>query len=119
MKPFDNVNVRKAIFAIFDRQAMILSRGGTAQGTPAWSFIPPDFPGFDESGGAPPLQESTSPRTSTGDPALATEYMKKAGFPSGKYTGSARPLEIGVAGTGTGSGRPRSPRRCSASWASR
>ncbi len=28
--------------------------------------------------------------------------MKKAGFPSGKYTGSARPLEVGVAGTGTG-----------------
>src|SRR6476620_2869666 len=42
MKPFDNINVRKAIFAVFDRQAMILSRGGVAQGTPAWSFIPPD-----------------------------------------------------------------------------
>ncbi len=32
MKPFDNANVRKAIFAVFDRQAMILSRGGTAPG---------------------------------------------------------------------------------------
>ena len=28
--------------------------------------------------------------------------MKKAGYPSGKYTGSAVPLEVGVAGTGTG-----------------
>ena len=102
MKPFDNVNVRKAIFAVFDRQAMILSRGGTAQGTPAWSFIPPDFPGFNESGGATPPKEFDFAQKITGDPALAAEYMKKAGYPSGKYTGSAVPLEVGVAGTGTG-----------------
>src|SRR4051794_9248000 len=102
MKPFDNINVRKAIFAVFDRQAMILSRGGTAQGTPAWSFIPPDFPGFDESGGATPPKEFDFAQKITGDPTLAAEYMKKAGHPSGKYTGSAVPLEVGVAGTGTG-----------------
>jgi peptide/nickel transport system substrate-binding protein len=102
MKPFDNVNVRKALFAVFDRQAMILSRGGTAQGTPAWSFIPPDFPGFDESGGATPPKEFDFAQKITGDPALAQSYMKKAGYPSGKYTGSERPLEVGVAGTGTG-----------------
>jgi peptide/nickel transport system substrate-binding protein len=102
MKPFDNINVRKAIFAVFDRQAMILSRGGTAQGTPAWSFIPPDFPGFNESGGATPPKEFDFAQKITGDPTLAAEYMKKAGYPSGKYTGSAVPLEVGVAGTGTG-----------------
>ena len=102
MKPFDNANVRKAVFAIFDRQAMILSRGGTAQGTPAWSFLPPDFPGYEESGGANPPSNLDFAQNMTGDPSLATEYMKKAGFPSGKYTGSVHPLEIGVAGTGTG-----------------
>jgi peptide/nickel transport system substrate-binding protein len=102
MKPFDNINVRKAIFAVFDRQAMILSRGGTAQGTPAWSFIPPDFPGFNESGGATPPSEFDFAQKITGDPTLAAEYMKKAGYPSGKYTGSVVPLEVGVAGTGTG-----------------
>jgi peptide/nickel transport system substrate-binding protein len=102
MKPFDNPNVRKAIFAVFDRQAMILSRGGTAQGTPAWSFIPPDFPGYEESGGATPPKEFDYAQKMTGDLALAQKYMKKAGFPSGKYTGSAVPLEVGVAGTGTG-----------------
>jgi peptide/nickel transport system substrate-binding protein len=102
MKPFDNINVRKAVFAVFDRQAMILSRGGTAQGTPAWSFIPPDFPGFEESGGATPPQEFDFAQKLTGDLALAQSYMKKAGYPSGKYTGNAKPLEIGVAGTGTG-----------------
>jgi len=102
MKPFDNINVRKAIFAVFDRQAMILSRGGTAQGTPAWSFIPPDFPGYEESGGATPPKEFDFAQKLTGDLALAQSYMKKAGYPSGKYTGSERPLEVGVAGTGTG-----------------
>jgi peptide/nickel transport system substrate-binding protein len=102
MKPFDDVNVRKAVFAVFDRQALILSRGGTAQGTPAWSFIPPDFPGFDESGGANPPQEFDYAQKITGDLAVAQEYMKKAGYPSGKYTGSAVPLEVGVSGTGTG-----------------
>jgi peptide/nickel transport system substrate-binding protein len=102
MKPFDNVNVRKAIFAVFDRQALILSRGGTAQGTPAWSFIPPDFPGFDESGGATPPSEFDFAQKITGDPALAAQYMKKAGYPSGKYTGSVIPLEVGAGGTGTG-----------------
>jgi peptide/nickel transport system substrate-binding protein len=102
LAPFDNVNVRKAVFAVFDRQAMILSRGGTAQGTPAWSFIPPDFPGYEESGGATPPAEFDFAQKTTGDLALAQEYMKKAGYPSGRYTGSARPLEIGIgAGTGT------------------
>jgi peptide/nickel transport system substrate-binding protein len=102
MKPFDNVNVRKAVFAVFDRQALILSRGGTAQGTPAWSFIPPDFPGYQESGGATPPKEFDFAQKMTGDLALAQEYMKKAGYPSGKYTGSAVPLEVGAGDTGTG-----------------
>jgi peptide/nickel transport system substrate-binding protein len=102
MKPFDNVNVRKAVFAVFDRQALILSRGGTAQGTPAWSFIPPDFPGYEESGGATPPKEFDFAQKMTGDLALAQEYMKKAGYPSGKYTGSAVPLEVGAGDTGTG-----------------
>jgi peptide/nickel transport system substrate-binding protein len=100
--PFDNINVRKAVFAVYDRQSMILSRGGEAQGTPAWSFLPPDFPGYQESGGATPPKEFDFAQNLNGDPQLAAEYMKKAGYPAGKYTGSARPLEIGVAGTGTG-----------------
>src|SRR5262249_14821374 len=83
-----------------DRQAMILSRGGTAQGTPAWSFLPPDFPGYEESGGATPPSQFDFAQKMTGDPALAASYMKKAGFPSGKYTGSARPREVGVDGAG-------------------
>jgi len=102
MKPFDDLNVRRAVFAVFDRQAMILSRGGTAQGSPAWSFLPPDSPGYEESGGATPPEEFDFAKKATGDLALAQEYMKKAGYPSGKYTGSARPLMVGVAGTGTG-----------------
>jgi peptide/nickel transport system substrate-binding protein len=101
VKPFDNVNVRKAVFAAYDRQALILSRGGTAQGTPAWSYLPPGFPGYEESGGATPPAEFDFAQNLNGDMKIAAEYMKKAGYPSGKYTGSDRPLEVGVAG-GTG-----------------
>jgi peptide/nickel transport system substrate-binding protein len=100
MKPFDNINVRKAVFAAFDRNAMILSRGGTDQGAPAWSFIPPDFPGFEESGGATAPTEYDFAQNISGDLALAHEYMKKAGYPSGSYTGAERPLEVGVVGLG-------------------
>lgn len=101
VKPFDNINVRKAVFAVYDRQALVLSRGGTAQGTPAWSFLPPGFPGYEQSGGATPPAEFDFAKNFNGDPTLAASYMKKAGYPSGKYTGSDRPLLIGVAG-GTG-----------------
>jgi peptide/nickel transport system substrate-binding protein len=101
VKPFDNINVRKAVFAVYDRQALILSRGGTAQGTPAWSYLPPGFPGYEESGGATPPAEFDFAQNLNGDPKVAAEYMKKAGYPSGKYTGSDRPLEVGVSG-GTG-----------------
>jgi peptide/nickel transport system substrate-binding protein len=101
VKPFDNINVRKAVFAVYDRQALILSRGGTEQGTPAWSYLPPGFPGYEESGGATPPAEFDFAKNLNGDPKLAAEYMKKAGYPSGKYTGSDHPLIVGAAG-GTG-----------------
>jgi peptide/nickel transport system substrate-binding protein len=102
MRPFDNVDVRRAVFAVFDRQAMIVSRGGTAQGTPAWGFIAPGFPGYAESGGAKPPGEFDFAQKLTGDLALARSYMRRAGYPTGRYSGGARPLEIGVAGTGAG-----------------
>jgi len=62
IKPFDNVNVA-AVFAIFDRNAMRLTRGGAIVGDLAWRYIPPGIPGFDEAGGLNPRAASTSPRT--------------------------------------------------------
>ena len=50
-KPFDNINIRKAVIAGFDRDALRLTRGGEFIGPIAQGFIPPGIPGFEESGG--------------------------------------------------------------------
>ncbi|MCW3039062.1 MAG: hypothetical protein JWM31_967 [Solirubrobacterales bacterium] len=93
IKPLDNINVRKAILAGFDRNAAILARGGKFVGIPGTHFIPPGIPGFDEAGGEKgPGQDFLA--NPSGDPALAAEYMKKAGYPSGKYTGKAPLLMV-------------------------
>jgi peptide/nickel transport system substrate-binding protein len=86
IKPLDNPNVRKAIIAVTDRKALILTRGGTYIGVPATHMIPPGMPGFDAAGGnaGPGADYSANPN---GNLALAESYMKKAGYPSGKYSG--------------------------------
>jgi peptide/nickel transport system substrate-binding protein len=86
VKPLDNINVRKALAAVTDRNALRLTRGGEALGPLATHFIPPGIPGYDEAGGAagPDLDFLKNP---SGDVQLAMEYMKKAGYPSGKYNG--------------------------------
>jgi peptide/nickel transport system substrate-binding protein len=86
IKPLNNVNVRKAIIAVTNRNALILTRGGKYIGLPSTHMIPPEMQGFQESGGnaGPANDYYASP---TGNLALAESYMKKAGYPSGKYTG--------------------------------
>jgi peptide/nickel transport system substrate-binding protein len=86
VKPLDNVNFRKAIVAVTDRDALRQTRGGTAVGSVANHFIPPDMPGFNEAGGTagPGFDFYKNP---SGDLALAQSYMKKAGYSTGKYTG--------------------------------
>jgi peptide/nickel transport system substrate-binding protein len=85
-KPFDNVNVRKAIVAGFDRNALRQAFGGPLVGDIPTHIIPPGQPGFDQAGGnaGPGYDFMKNPN---GDMQLAAEYMKKAGYPSGKYTG--------------------------------
>lgn len=85
-KPFDNVDVRKALGAVMDRRAMQLARGGSLVGDVANHFVPPGIPGFEQAGG----QAGTGAdwlKDPNGDLKLAQSYMKKAGFSSGKYTG--------------------------------
>ena len=86
VKPFDDVNVRKAIVAGFDRNALRQAFGGPLTGDIPTHFIPPGQPGFEEAGGAkgPGVDFLAKPE---GDIALAQSYMKKAGFASGKYDG--------------------------------
>jgi peptide/nickel transport system substrate-binding protein len=88
--PFDDLNVRKAVIAGSDRQALILTRGGPLSGTDGTHYIPPGVPGFEEAGGTagPQGPEFDFLHNPTGDPELAATYMKKAGFESGKCEGS-------------------------------
>ena len=51
IKPFDNINIRKAVMAIADRYAIRKVAGGEAIGPIAQTYIPPGIPGHEESGG--------------------------------------------------------------------
>jgi peptide/nickel transport system substrate-binding protein len=82
-RPFSDINVRKAVAAVLDRNAMRLQRGGASIGDIASHFLPPRMPGFDAAGG---LAGSGADylRKPAGDPALAASYMRKGGYASGK-----------------------------------
>jgi peptide/nickel transport system substrate-binding protein len=86
VKPFGDANVRKAVAAGLDRNAMQLAFGGSSVGKVATHILTPGFPGFDEAGGnaGPGFDFLKNP---SGDPALAASYLKKAGFKNGKYSG--------------------------------
>jgi peptide/nickel transport system substrate-binding protein len=93
--PFDDINIRKAVLAGFDREAMVLSRGGKIVGEVPTHFIPPGIAGYDQAGGDKGfgIDYMSHPK---GDPALAGEYFKKAGMQSGKYEGSDEILMVGT-----------------------
>jgi peptide/nickel transport system substrate-binding protein len=88
--------VRKAVLAAADREAYRLERGGELVGPIATHFIPPDIPGFEEAGGEDAAVDYLE--DPQGDMQLAAEYMRKAGFESGKYEGP----EILVVGENAG-----------------
>jgi peptide/nickel transport system substrate-binding protein len=93
--PFNDLNVRKAVLAGFDRTAMRLARGGALIGDITTHMLPPNVPGFEEAGGmkGPGLDLMSHP---SGDLNLAAEYFKKAGMSSGKYEGSNEILMVGT-----------------------
>jgi peptide/nickel transport system substrate-binding protein len=85
VKPFDNANVRRAVAAAIDREALRDTRGGPSLGTIATHFLPPGIPGFEGAGGvAGGFDFMRDPR---GDLSLARSYMRRAGYPSGRYSG--------------------------------
>jgi peptide/nickel transport system substrate-binding protein len=96
--PFDDVDVRRAVIAGFDRDAMRKSRGGEWLGDIPTHVLPPGVPGFEEQGGleGPGLDFMSAP---AGDPELAAEYFRRAGYESGRYEGDE---EIQVVGTSEG-----------------
>jgi peptide/nickel transport system substrate-binding protein len=92
--PFDNVNLRRAAVAAADRKAYLLARGGTLVGSVATHFLGPEVAGFSESGGAKGFGVDFVSHPS-GDMKVACKYMKAAGYPNCKYTGSAKVLIVG------------------------
>ena len=98
-KPFDNLNVRKAVIAGFDRNALRLTRGGEEVGAIAQHWIPPGIPGHEESGSEKGFTEFDYMQKPEGDAALAAKYMEAAGeegvpVENGKYAGKDRLLTI-------------------------
>src|ERR1700761_3449409 len=87
--PFRNVNLRKALWAATDREALDRLRGGKTVADVMTHYLWDGVAGFEEAGGF------TGPKVDynehgEGDMKVAEKYMKLAGYPSGKYTGSER-----------------------------
>ncbi|MGH2892443.1 MAG: ABC transporter substrate-binding protein, partial [Solirubrobacteraceae bacterium] len=93
--PFKDVNLRRAVWANLDRAAIIKLRGGSLTGQPATHFIYPGLSGFEQSGGAAGPQVPWN-RSLTGNLQVAQQYIKAAGYKSGKYTGSATVQIVGA-----------------------
>jgi peptide/nickel transport system substrate-binding protein len=102
VKPFDNLNIRKAVIAASNRDALRLTRGGKILGDIATGWIPPGIPGFDEAGGLKQNTDLDYLANPQGDPAVAKKYMlaAKKDDPSlpidgnGKWTGGDKVLTI-------------------------
>jgi peptide/nickel transport system substrate-binding protein len=86
--PFDNKFVRMAVAYAINRNALRLTRGGPVDGRIATHFIDPSFKGrgFEQAGG---FEFNPFPTAEAGSSNLdkAREMLKKAGFPSGRYSG--------------------------------
>jgi len=99
--PFDDVNIRKAVIAGMDRNALRLTRGGAVLGDIANGWIPPGIPGFEESGGLKQNTDLDFLANPQGDPAVFKKYMLAAkASPSGKM--KSLPID-GTTGKWTGS----------------
>jgi peptide/nickel transport system substrate-binding protein len=102
VKPFDNIDVRKAIIASSDREALRLTTGGEVSGPVASGWLPPNLPGYQEAGGPKQDADLDYLKNPKGDPAVAKKYMlaAKQEDPSlpidaeGKWTGGEKVLTI-------------------------
>ncbi len=78
VKPFDDINVRKAVFAGIDRKAMNLAFGGETVGKIATHIIPPGVAGFDQAGGLA-VPTSTSSRSRRATPSWPRPTSRRPG----------------------------------------
>jgi peptide/nickel transport system substrate-binding protein len=96
IKPFDDINVRKAVIAGFDRNALRLTRGGAIAGGMATHFLSPTIAGFEEAGGMKGPGLDFLNASGEPDRELSAAYFRKAGYPSGKYTGGEPIFMVGA-----------------------
>jgi peptide/nickel transport system substrate-binding protein len=94
VKPFDNLDVRRAVVAAADRTALQLSRGGQSVGELATHFLPPAFPGFAAAGGEKGTGADFLAHPH-GDMALARKYMLAA-----KHSDPSLPIDASGMWTG-------------------
>src|SRR3954453_2593484 len=88
--PFNDINVRKAVMAGFSRNAARLARGGKYVGDLATHFLPPEFPGFEQAGGAAGFGfDYFNDKDVEGNPDVAAKYFKAAGHADGKADGAS------------------------------
>ena len=95
VKPFDDINVRKAVIAGMDRNALLLTRGGKTVGDMATHILPPGMAGFEEAGGMQGTGVDFISPDGKPLPEVSAEYFKKAGYASGKYEGTEEILMVG------------------------
>ncbi len=93
--PFRNEDLRKAVWAAVDRAGIARIVGGALVAQPMTHFIYPGTNGFAQSGGYAGPQTDFN-RSVSGNMAVATKYMKLAGYPSGRYTGDATLQIVGA-----------------------
>jgi peptide/nickel transport system substrate-binding protein len=96
--PFANINLRKAFWAALDRVAMDKARGGELVTNVMTHFLYPEIPGFEQAGGlkGPQADYNDYPE---GNMKVAEKYIKLAGYPSGRYTGSKTLQIVGSTGS--------------------
>jgi peptide/nickel transport system substrate-binding protein len=84
--PFDDVYVRRAVSAAIDRTVLRRTAGGPSVGKLATHLIPPGIYGFETAGGqkGPGYDFVSSPRANI---KVAARYLRKAGYPRGRYDG--------------------------------
>lgn len=92
--PFDNVWLRRAVWAALDRDAIAKASGGPLLAQPLTQYLTPGVAGFARAGGYAGPSDPWN-RYPGGDLTLAHSLMKRGGYPSGDYTGSATIDEVG------------------------
>jgi peptide/nickel transport system substrate-binding protein len=86
--PLRNVDVRRAVWAALDREAIARAYGGPLLAEPMTHFIYPGVIGYAQAGG------DAGPRVDfnehvDGDLMVARKYMRLAGYRGGTYTGNS------------------------------